>query len=97
MKRILFVVLSAALAGPALGAGTVPEPVERQGGEGYNPVPPAKGYTYPECYCTDSQGRHVEIGDTACLKIGSKTFLARCGMSLNSPAWRRMHQDCPSV
>lgn len=83
--------------GPALPAtaGEVPKPVEREGG-GYNPVPPAKGYRYPDCYCTDSEGERVEIGRSACLHIGSQSFVAQCDMSLNSPIWRRVREGCPT-
>lgn len=59
-------------------------------------APPAKeGYRYPDCYCTDSDGQRVEIGDIACLRIGRKRVLARCGMSQNSPAWRPEQDGCP--
>jgi hypothetical protein len=91
---ILAAALAIGLAGPVT-AGEVPKPVEREGG-GYNPVPPAKGYRYPDCYCTDSQGSRVEIGRTACLRIGSQEVLAQCDMSLNNPIWRRVQEGCPT-
>ena len=91
---ILAASLAIGLAAPA-AAGGVPKPVEREGG-GYNPVPPAKGYRYPDCYCTDSQGGRVEIGRTACLRIGSQDVLAQCDMSLNNPIWRRVQEGCPT-
>lgn len=60
--------------------------------------PPAKeGFSYPECYCTDSEGKRVDVGETACLKIGNRRFTARCGMSLNNPAWRTEQEGCPGV
>ncbi len=86
-----------ALATPALAvAGQIPQPVEREGG-GYNPVPPAHGFRYPDCYCTDSKGKRIEMGEKTCLQIGSQAVLAQCDMSLNSPTWRRLQEGCPSV
>jgi hypothetical protein len=88
--------MAMALASPALGwAGEVPKPVEREGG-GYNPVPPAKGFRYPDCFCTDSQGQRVEMGRSACLQIGSRAVMAQCDMSLNSPIWRIRDEGCPT-
>ena len=60
--------------------------------------PPAKeGYSYPDCYCTDSTGKRVEMGQTACLQIGSRQVLARCDISVNNPTWRYKSEGCPSV
>ena len=95
MRRVLPWLAAVALVAPAL-AGEVPQPVEREGG-GYNPVPPAHGFRYPDCYCTDSQGKRVEIGRPACLTVGSESFMAVCDMSLNSPTWRRLQENCPSA
>jgi hypothetical protein len=96
MKLAIFVALALGLgiAVPAQ-AGDVPGPVERPGG-GYNPVPPAKGFRYPDCFCTDSQGQRVEMGRSACLQIGSRTVMAQCDMSLNSPIWRIGDEGCPT-
>ena len=60
--------------------------------------PPAKeGYSYPDCYCTDSKGQRVDMGRTACLIIGSRRVLARCDMSVNNPIWREESEGCPGV
>ena len=85
-----------ALLFATVAAAEPPKPVERPGG-GYNPVPPAKGFRYPDCFCTDSQGQRVEMGQTSCLQIGSQQFLATCDMSLNTPIWRRASDGCPNV
>ncbi|MFV0475070.1 MAG: hypothetical protein ACK5MQ_12825 [Pikeienuella sp.] len=56
--------------------------------------PKAKeGHPYPECYCTN-RGVRVEIGETSCLRVGGREFTARCGVSLNNPAWRDMKEGC---
>ena len=95
MRRVLPCLVALAFAAPAL-AGEVPKPVEREGG-GYNPVPPAHGFRYPDCFCTDSQGKRVEMGQKSCLQIGSQQVMAQCDMSLNSPTWRRLEEACPNV
>lgn len=63
----------------------------------YNPPPPKQGYSYPDCYCTDSDGKRVELGETVCLRIGPREVLARCDMSVNSPTWRYESEGCPGV
>ncbi|GIX14828.1 MAG: hypothetical protein KatS3mg118_2787 [Paracoccaceae bacterium] len=81
--------VGAMLAGAALA--------EPPANPNYNPPPPKKGYSYPECYCTGSQGERVELGQTACLSIGEKRVLARCDMSVNNPTWRYLAEGCPGV
>lgn len=63
----------------------------------WQPPPPSKGFSYPDCFCTDTDGRRVEKGQTACLRVGGQEFLARCGMSLNNPAWRKIQDDCGPI
>ena len=84
-----------ALTGLALAA--VPAAAQPQGNPNYNPPPAKDGYSYPDCYCTDSTGVRVELGDTACLQIGSRRVLARCDMSVNNPTWRHEAEGCPGV
>ena len=59
----------------------------------FKPPKPKEGHAYPECYCTN-RGVRVPIGQKSCLRIGSQEFTARCGMSLNNPAWRDMEEGC---
>ena len=54
---------------------------------------PGNGFAYPECYCTN-RGERVELGEVACLRVGGQAFTARCAMSLNNPAWRRVREGC---
>jgi acetyl-CoA carboxylase carboxyltransferase component len=49
-----------------------------------------------ECYCTDSTGDRVELGDSICLQVGGRMFTAQCQMSLNVPMWRETHNGCVS-
>lgn len=63
----------------------------------YVPKPPKEGFSYPDCYCTDSDGQRVELGQTTCLSIGSRQVTARCETSLNNPTWRTMQEGCPGV
>ncbi|WP_299626574.1 hypothetical protein [uncultured Tateyamaria sp.] len=49
-----------------------------------------------ECYCTDKSGARVELGQTVCLNVGGRMFMAQCQMSLNSPMWREVEQGCLS-
>ena len=55
--------------------------------------------TYPsgkavDCYCTNSSGDRIELGETICLQVGGRDFLAQCQMSLNVPMWRDLRTGC---
>ena len=47
-----------------------------------------------DCYCTDRSGGRVDLGETICLIVGGRAYLARCEMSLNNPMWRDTGADC---
>ena len=49
-----------------------------------------------ECYCTDRSGARVELGETICLQVDGRMFMAQCQMSLNVPMWREVEQGCLS-
>ncbi len=63
----------------------------------YSPPAAKEGFSYPDCYCTDSKGQRVDMGKTACLIIGTRRILARCDMSVNNPIWRQESEGCPGV
>ncbi len=50
-----------------------------------------------DCYCTDSSGARVELGEMICLTVGGRSFVAQCQMSLNVPMWRELGQICPAA
>ncbi|WP_322865592.1 hypothetical protein U5922_004900 [Aquicoccus sp. G2-2] len=49
-----------------------------------------------DCYCTDTSGAHVDIGEKICLQVDGKMFIAQCQMSLNVPMWRKISDGCLS-
>ncbi len=49
-----------------------------------------------ECFCTDKTGARIELGQTICLQVDGRMFMARCEMSLNNPMWREVHEGCLS-
>jgi hypothetical protein len=49
-----------------------------------------------ECYCTDTSGARVEMGEMICLRVDGKMFMAKCAMSLNVPIWRKVSDGCLS-
>ncbi len=49
-----------------------------------------------DCYCTDTQGGRVEVGDMICLHVDGRMFMAQCQMSLNVPMWREISPGCLS-
>lgn len=49
-----------------------------------------------DCYCTDSKGERVDLGETICLFVDGRYFTAQCQMSLTNPMWRELHEGCVS-
>lgn len=49
-----------------------------------------------DCYCTDTQGTRIELGEVICLTVGGRMFTAQCQMSLNVPMWRELRGGCLS-
>ncbi|MEO0753049.1 MAG: hypothetical protein AAFY25_14735 [Pseudomonadota bacterium] len=49
-----------------------------------------------DCYCTNSSGDRVELGDVVCLYVNGRSFTAQCQMSLNNPMWREVNEGCLS-
>ncbi|MEO0371912.1 MAG: hypothetical protein AAF231_10680 [Pseudomonadota bacterium] len=47
-----------------------------------------------DCYCTNSTGERVELGELICLTVGGRSFTAQCQMSLNNPMWREVSNGC---
>lgn len=94
MNKTLIIAATLAV-GLNLGAG--PAAADRIQNKNFSQPPAKDGYTYPDCYCTDSKGQRVEMGQQACLIIGSKRVLARCDMSVNNPTWRHESEGCPNV
>jgi hypothetical protein len=49
-----------------------------------------------DCYCTDRAGSRVELGQTICMQVDGRMFMAQCQMSQNVPMWREVGQGCLS-
>ena len=47
-----------------------------------------------DCYCTDTVGARVEVGQEICLFVDGRAYTARCEMSLNVPMWRDTGRAC---
>jgi hypothetical protein len=48
-----------------------------------------------DCYCINSTGGRVTVGDVACLKTNRGMREARCGMVLNNTSWIFTGKSCP--
>lgn len=64
-------------------------------------LPAAADVTSPsgktvDCYCTDRNHNRIELGETICLQVDGRMFMAQCQMSLNVPMWREVQQGCLS-
>ncbi|MEM7074355.1 MAG: hypothetical protein AAGA28_02500 [Pseudomonadota bacterium] len=60
------------------------------------PVAAAAQQKTIECYCTDRSGARVELGETICMQVDGRQFMAQCQMSLNNPMWREVSPGCLS-
>jgi hypothetical protein len=49
-----------------------------------------------DCYCTDTGGSRIELGESICLQVDGRMFMAQCQMSLNVPMWRETQEGCLS-
>ncbi|WP_299356271.1 hypothetical protein [uncultured Shimia sp.] len=49
-----------------------------------------------DCYCTDTEGARVDVGESICLHVDGRSFMAQCQMSLNVPMWREIAPACLS-
>ncbi|MCR8826736.1 hypothetical protein [Pseudosulfitobacter koreensis] len=49
-----------------------------------------------DCFCTDKAGARIELGETICLQVDGRMFMAQCQMSLNVPMWREVQKGCLS-
>jgi hypothetical protein len=47
-----------------------------------------------DCYCTDKQRNRIELGESICLFVDGRAFMAQCQMSLNVPMWRKTREGC---
>lgn len=49
-----------------------------------------------DCFCTDTSGSRIELGEMICLHVDGRMFTAQCQMSLNVPMWREVQSGCLS-
>ena len=47
------------------------------------------------CVCRSSDGRDVQVGKVACVKVGDRSYLAQCEMNLNVTTWSKLQDGCP--
>ena len=64
-------------------------------------MPAAADVTSPsgktvDCYCTDRNRNRIELGETICMQVDGRMFMAQCQMSLNVPMWREVQEGCLS-
>jgi hypothetical protein len=46
------------------------------------------------CKCRN-RGVMFELGQTSCLRVDGRSYLARCEMKLNVSSWTEIGQGCP--
>jgi hypothetical protein len=51
----------------------------------------------PRCTCRASDGSKIELGQTACIRVGDVAYLARCEINLNVTTWRKLRDSCPEA
>jgi hypothetical protein len=46
------------------------------------------------CKCRN-RGTMFELGETSCLRVDGRNYLARCEMKLNVSSWTEVQDGCP--
>lgn len=92
--RPLVALAGCALMGLAGAAWAGPISPKLAGDPVFTPPPAKPGFAYPDCFCVNKGGERTPMGGTACIRVGSSEYTARCGMSLNNPAWRKLQDGC---
>ena len=46
------------------------------------------------CQCRN-RGVMFELGETSCLRVDGRNYLARCEMKLNVSSWTELQDGCP--
>jgi len=49
------------------------------------------------CTCRNRDGRVYQLGQSICLFVDGRRYLARCDMSLNVSSWTKLQDGCPSA
>ncbi|NRP73422.1 hypothetical protein ILFOPFJJ_04326 [Ensifer psoraleae] len=49
------------------------------------------------CTCRNRDGSKYELGQTACIRVGGISYLARCEMNLNVTTWKKLRDGCPTA
>ncbi|MCA1403084.1 hypothetical protein I6F26_00515 [Ensifer sp. IC3342] len=49
------------------------------------------------CTCRNRDGSIYELGQTACIRVGGISYLARCEMNLNVSTWKKLRDGCPTA
>jgi len=49
------------------------------------------------CTCRNRDGSKLELGQTACIRVGDVAYLARCEKDLNVTTWRKLRDGCPEA
>lgn len=49
------------------------------------------------CTCRAGDGSKHELGQTVCIRVGGKPYLARCETSLNVTTWHKIQDGCPEA
>ena len=47
------------------------------------------------CKCRNRDGRYYELGQSVCLNVDGRSYLARCEMKLNVSSWTPIDDGCP--
>ncbi|WMS42463.1 hypothetical protein RDV64_20745 [Acuticoccus sp. MNP-M23] len=95
MARIAYCFIALIFGGFLLATASESLAQNAKGLAPFVPPPAKEGFAYPDCYCTDTRGRRVEMGERVCLSVSGRNRLARCGMSQNTPVWRFERESCP--
>jgi hypothetical protein len=52
---------------------------------------------WADCSCVNRDGIRFGLGQTACLNVDGRSYLALCELNLNVTSWKKIDDSCPQA
>jgi hypothetical protein len=52
---------------------------------------------WADCSCVNRDGIKFGLGQTACLYVDGRSYLALCELNLNVTSWKKLDDSCPQA
>lgn len=55
------------------------------------------GVARADCACVNRDGARYNLGETTCIRVDGRSYMAECEMNLNVTSWKKIADDCPQA